>query len=67
MDVAEQSGKYVVVSYQLRCSELSRRRERWQIRFRFTTMHFGIEFRLFSTGAVALSVKHPVEIETIRM
>jgi len=62
MDIAEQCGEHVIASYQLKCSEVGQSWERWRVGFRFTTVRFGVEFRLFATGAMPLSVKVPIEV-----
>jgi hypothetical protein len=65
MDVTANGGQQVITSYQLRCCDVENHWERWPLRFRLKSTHFGVESRRLSTGQIPLAVRTLIKIEEL--
>lgn len=62
LDISEDTGQNAIVSYRVRCADVQDQWEKWHLDFRFNTVRFGIECRLFSTGSIPISLQVPISI-----
>jgi SAM-dependent methyltransferase len=65
LDVTHDSGETLLANCEIRCCDLDRSTKNWRVELDLPTTHFGVEYRVRTTGALPVSLDLPIKVRTI--
>jgi len=65
LDVTHDSGGTLLANREIRCCDLDRSTKDWQVLLDLGATHFGVEYRVRTTGALPVTLELPIKVRTI--